>query len=255
MPQKSFTIDISSKNNFSLKYNYFYENDNHFDNDSVFLYLHGLPGAPLSELTHIPLFLNNLGFNCITFNYPGMWSKNGTFTLTDLMAGLSGLFKHIKQTFQKITSINLFGESFGGIVAMNILGRSNNQMFEGIHINKTVLKSPVLDINPLIVFLPTTLYYLQHANVINVPNMKDLLADVKKLDPTQYYTKISSQQEFNIWGVIGKNDEVLPASKMVKAVERYQNMKVELWDDFPHNNIEDHLYKKFGEQIKVFMQN
>lgn len=249
MKKTNYKIKIKSTVDFFLEYS-IYSISNEQNNDiPFFLYLHGLPGAPFHELSYTPYFLGKLGFNTIVFNYPGMWSKNGFFSATDVLNGVIGILQIVSNTLN-LVSINFFGESFGGAVALNILGKD----ISPIPIHKIVLRSPLLNLKPFMVFLPNTLQYLKQAKIINIHSIQSTLQDLKILDPTQYYQKISNINNVKIWGVIGKNDDVFPSDKMLEAITKYPSIHVELWDDFPHNDIDDYLYEKFGQKLKDFMK-
>lgn len=249
LKKKNYKIKVSSKNNFSQEYSYYSPSDFKSKDNPLFIYLHGLPGAPVNELVFIPHILGEMGFDTICFNYPGMWSENGYFSSTDLFAGIYAILDHILQKVNPET-VNLFGESFGGAVSLNLLGNDSSP----IPINKIILRSAVLDFQPILNFLPATLLYLKQAGILNIHNINELLGDIKSLNPHQYYPTINQQKKTKIWGVIGKNDEVLPANEMIKAISNYPTIKVELWDNFPHNDIDDTLYDKFFKRVSQFMQ-
>ena len=141
----------------------------------------------------------------------------------------------------------------GGLISLYLLGRDLVTNFLPIKINKIVLRSPVLDVKPLMVFLPTTLNYLKYAKIINAIDIKKLLKDVEVLNPLQYYSLIQKQNKIKIWGVIGKNDEVLQAEEMINAVKNFSKINVELWNNFPHNNIDDYLYDLYFNKLQEFM--
>ena len=248
MKKTNYKIKIKSSVDFFLEYSIYSISNEQNNNVPLFLYLHGLPGAPFHELSYIPHFLGKLGFNTIMFNYPGMWSKNGFFSATDVLNGIFGILQNVSKSLN-VLSNNLLGESFGGAVALNILGKD----ISPIPIHKIVLRSPVLNLKPLMIYLSNTLQCLKQAKIINTESIQNALQDVRILDPVQYYQKISNINNARIWGVIGKNDDVLPSDKMLEAIIKYPSIHVELWDDFPHNDIDDYLYEKFGEKLKDFM--
>lgn len=243
--KRNFKIAVTSTINFQLEYSIYYADKS----TDFFLYLHGLPGVPFNELSYVPKKLASYGYNTVYFNYPGMWSKDGFFSAIDLYNGIFALIQDLKQQ-TNISSLNLFGESFGGLVAMNLLGNVNTPL----PISKVVLRSPVLAIGPIMDFLPVTLQYLAQAGILNIQSLPQLLQEIKTLDPIQYYEKISSLTETKIWGVFGKNDDVLPAYKMLEVVGKYPSINVELWNDFPHNDIDDILYNKFFTRLQEFMK-
>ena len=249
MKNRNYKIKITNKNKFDLEYSHYTINNFKPNNNFPFIYFHGLPGAPLDELSYIPNLLVSLGYDTFCFNYPGMWNKNGYFSYTDVITGIQKLMNHIKAV-HNVSSINLFGESFGGAVALHLLGRGSV-----IPINRIVLRSPVLDLKPLINFLPITFQYLKEAKVLHFKNISSLLKDLTVLDPTQYYEKINNQKETKIWGVIGENDEVLPPYEMINAIEKYPTINVELWKDFSHNDIDDQIFHRFISKLKDFMSN
>ena len=249
LKKKNYRIKITNKTNFELEYSHYSINNFEPNNDSIFIYFHGLPGAPLNELSYIPNLLGSIGFDTICFNYPGVWNENGYFSYADVIAGIQGLMNHIK-TNQNVSSFNLFGESLGGAVALHLLERGSE-----FPINKIILRSPTLDLKPIVNLLPMTFQYLRQAKVLHFKSIQSLLKDISVFDPTQYYEKINNQKETKIWGVIGENDEIIPPLEMLKAVKNYPTINVELWKDFPHNDIDDQVYQRFISKLKDFMSN
>lgn len=254
MNKKAFNIKVNSEKIFNLKYFLYETENNSFQQDNYFLYLHGLPGDPLNELTFLPSLLAKNGFNTIVFNYPGTWGSEGTFSEADLISSIICIIDHLISLHKNVSMINLFGDSFGGTLALQLLGRSQKETIIPLKINKIVLKSPLLDIKPILPFLPTTLHYLKQAGIIRVSDVKELLKEVKKINPTQFFSIIDEQQVTKIWGVIGKNDEVLPAEEMIKSIQNFPSIHVELWKNFPHNSIDDKIYEKFFTKMVEFMK-
>lgn len=205
---------------------------------SVVLYLHGLPGGSLTSLTDIPAEMNKLGLACVSFNYPGLWDAEGLFETGDVIDASETILNHLSK---KYSSIVLFGESFGGLVAVHLVSRN-------LHlVDKVVLRSPLLDVQPILRFLPQTLQYLKDAGILQGnPNINDLM----KLNPILHLPKTA---EIPFWGVIGKNDEVLPGQAMHNASTSFSHVNLELWHDFPHNSIPCQIWAQFMEQVVHFL--
>jgi pimeloyl-ACP methyl ester carboxylesterase len=200
------------------------------------VYLHGLPGGPIGELKdHLSLFTKH-GFSSISFNYPGLWQSQGKFNMEDISKVLKSTFSYLDKFDPEKTF--LFGESFGGLVAFNSVA------YNLYKIDKVVLRSPLTDIKPVLFFLPGTLEYLEMAGILHSdPNLA--LKDIEKINPPGLFHKTKHVQ---FWGVIGKNDEILPAQDMVAVTEGYENIRLELWDDFPHHTIS-------RESLNLFLKN
>jgi pimeloyl-ACP methyl ester carboxylesterase len=249
MKKNSFSVKTNSVNPFSLDAIQFSASKS--ESKNLFLYLHSLPGAQLKQLSYIPELLGKLGYDSIAFNYPGIWNAGGFFSINDVNDGINAILQYVSEHFKSYSEITLFGESFGGAVAFNIV----NNLKLPIPIHKIVLRSPVLDFNPLLPFLPATLGYLKQAKIIKVENIQTLLKEIQLINPIHFYSKLVESGKVRAWGVFGKNDEVLPYLDMIKAIEKYPQIKIEIWDDFPHNNIDDHLYALFSKKLHSFVQN
>ncbi|OLS27610.1 MAG: hypothetical protein HeimC3_03890 [Candidatus Heimdallarchaeota archaeon LC_3] len=211
------------------------------------LHFHGFPGYPvIQDYDNIAenLFVK-LGYTFITYNYPGLWDSPGVFSVENLTTStlkiIETIFSSDNLSHKKLI---LFCESLGGLVGTNTV-RENSNVVE-----KVILRSPVLDLDPILPFLPLTFDQLNKMGILRLSNEKFNFDDL-----SQYNPKVLLQNITNIpfWGVIGKNDEVLPGEIMIKAAEKIPNINLELWEDFPHNDISENLWKKYFASIELFL--
>lgn len=249
MLTKKLKIKIKATQEFNLEYYHYSVSNFKPATKSLFLYLHGLPGGPLPELDNVPKLLGEIGFDTIAFNYPGLWNTQGLFTANYILTAINGLLEHLKKRVNP-ASVSLFGESFGGTIAFNILGRK----LSPIPIENIILRSPLLSFKSFLQTVPYTLTYLQQTGIMNGDTIEPMIKSVKSIDPEQFFDESNKQEKIKIWGVIGRNDKVLSADEMIKAVQKYRNINIELWEDFPHNDINFTLYKKFFTKAQEIIQ-
>lgn len=212
-------------------------------NDKVFIYFHALPGNPLVNLIEVPNILCSLGYKTIAFNYPGLWDSPGFFDYPDIFKMIKQIISYVNNVIQP-ESILLFGESFGGAISVQVVGRKLGK------IEKVVLKSPILDFRPILAFLPQTFSYLVSAKIMR-RRSKLTAEEITKNNPTSYLSKTN---HVPFWGVIGLNDEVLPAKDMVNVCKPYAHIKLELWKDFPHNDLDIILWDQFKHKLIKFLE-
>ncbi|MHA2364020.1 MAG: alpha/beta hydrolase [Candidatus Hodarchaeales archaeon] len=240
MKRNDYYLNIPELNDKKLKI-YLWEPKKSTEN--LFIHFHGLPGGPLDELTHVPQILGEIGYKTITFNYPGLWDSPGVFSYDDVLSTLKSLYHFVYEKLNPNT-VYLFGESFGGAISVNTIAH------DLIPIKKVVLRSPLLDITPLLPFFPGTISYLRAANILR-RNSSELKEDeIKQLNPINWLDKTS---HVPFWGVIGANDEILPARVMKKAVEKYSHIDLEIWDNFPHNFFDNNLWNRFKDKLLIFL--
>ena len=213
-------------------------------NNKVFLYFHGLPGAPLNNLIEVPKILCSLGYATIVFNYPGLWNSPGFFEYGDIFESINQIISYIHDVLQP-NSILLFGESFGGGVSVQVIAKKLAE------IEKVVLKSPILDFKPIAAFLPQTFAYLQSRTIMQRRG-KITAKEIAMNNPITYLVKTS---HVPFWGVIGLNDDVLPAKEMFYASKPHAHIKLELWNDFPHNDLDINLWDQFKDKLIKFLGN
>ena len=210
----------------------------------IFVYFHGLPGAPINYLVEIPELLGSLGFRTITMNYPGLWDETGYFRFEDITASIQSIFDYIHNKLDS-KHLYLFGESFGGLIAIQVVSQHLAS------IQKVVLKSPVTDIRPIAKYLPQTFSYLESVGIMKRRNKLNS-SELNQINSIHY---LEQTTHVPFWGVIGKNDQVLPAKAMVEAVKSYSHFTLELWNNFPHNGTDLMLMAMFKEKLKIFLFN
>jgi hypothetical protein len=98
--------------------------------------------------------------------------------------------------------------------------------------------------------MPLTFKELESFGVLRLSKKGFNFEALPQYNPKHFIRNISN---IPIWGVIGKNDSVLPSEFMIKAAEQNPSIKLELWDDFPHNDISLHLWKKYFTLVEEFL--
>ena len=211
----------------------------------IILHLHGFPGDPVNEGYYTEEMFVKLDYTFITFNYPGLWDSPGYFSIENLF--LSTL-KILDEITSKIATskkkLVLFCESFGAAVGIHLI------IERSAIIEKMIIRSPFLDFDPLLPYMPLTFKQLEGFGVLRLSKEGFDFDALPRYNP-KYLIKNNSK--IPIWGVIGKNDSVLPSEFMIKAAEQNPIINLELWDDFPHNDISLDLWKNFFSSAEKFL--
>ena len=64
---------------------------------------------------------------------------------------------------------------------------------------------------------------------------------------------IKEVNDVQFWGIIGKNDGVLNALEMKEIASYHNNIELELWEDFPHNEMSIKNWNRFLQQMRIFL--
>jgi pimeloyl-ACP methyl ester carboxylesterase len=211
----------------------------------LILHFHGFPGDPVNESYITEEYFVELGYTFVTYNYPGLWQSPGIFSIENLFSSTLGI---VDEVINKINNSNkkiiLFSESFGAAVGIHLINQ-NPKVVE-----KMILRSPFLDFDPLLPYMPLTFKEMENFGILRLSKRGFSFDSLPQYNPEHLIKNISNVP---IWGVIGKNDSVLPSEFMIKAAEENSSIKLELWDDFPHNDISMDLWKKYFKSVEEFL--
>ncbi|MHA1990139.1 MAG: alpha/beta hydrolase [Candidatus Hodarchaeales archaeon] len=211
----------------------------------IVLHFHGFPGGPVNESYFTDEFFVDLSYTFVTYNYPGLWQSPGFFSIENLF---TSTLKIVDEIINKINNsdekIILFSESFGAAVGIHLIDQNPTV------VKKMILRSPFLDFDPLLPYMPLSFKELENFGVLRLSDEGFSFDSLPQYNPKHLIKNIS---DIDVWGVIGKNDSVLPSEFMLKAAEQNPSINLELWDDFPHNDISLVLWKKYFSSVEEFL--
>ncbi|MFX1574869.1 MAG: alpha/beta hydrolase family protein [Promethearchaeota archaeon] len=215
--------------------------------------VNGMPGNSPEEDENrfAPYFIkNNIAY--FTYDHQGVRMSTGIFTYYDAQANIERvidyLVKHIRIDPLKI---GLFGESFGGAMALCHTVRDNR--VKCLAIRSPVFDTEIIPNNPLFKFFIRALTRNKEMRFPDVDYKEAYSEQTRQFNPR----KLASNLTKPFYLIAGNKDALFPEYGFQQLFNRVKskNKKIEIIDGANHNFTDKNHFQIMCEKITDFFQN